>query len=232
LHERETNSTVALSASPAERQRRRTAHRPCRARLGQISWNNNEEESNMKKTIFAVTAVALAAAAANAQLTNGGFETGDFTGWSQFGDLSFTGVTSGTLNGVGPQEGAFHAYFGPIGSGGISQAIAANTGDTLTITFMLGNNPYNSPFPDDSVSVDVGGVNLAAATNVGSLNYGGLSFTLTSPVDNPVLSFTFHNAPDYWLLDNVAVNVTQTPAPGAAAVLGLGGLAAGRRRRR
>src|SRR5689334_4677324 len=47
---------------------------------------------------------------ANANLVaNGDFETGDFTGWAQFGDTSFSGV-----DGTAPQAGSFAAFFGPL----------------------------------------------------------------------------------------------------------------------
>ena len=53
------------------------------------------------------------ASAATAQnlITNGGFETGNFSGWTQSGNTGFTGVDGGSAN-----SGSFGASFGPVGS--------------------------------------------------------------------------------------------------------------------
>ena len=56
-------------------------------------------------------------------VTNGGFETGSFTGWTQTGNTTFNGVQ---CPGPGPtvHGGNCSAFFGPIGStGGISQTL-------------------------------------------------------------------------------------------------------------
>ena len=56
-------------------------------------------------------------------VTNGGFETGDFAGWSQTGDTTFNGVQ---CPGPDPSvyEGNCSAFFGPSFSvGGIEQTI-------------------------------------------------------------------------------------------------------------
>lgn len=181
--------------------------------------------NNVLRTVFAAGLLAVAGAA-NAQVTNGGFETGDFTGWTLVNNPGFSGV-AGTVSTTAPAGGAFQAYFGPFSPGGISQAIAANAGDTVTVSFMLANNPFDSD-ADDSFSANLGGVSLMSVSNVGVLPYTTYSFSVVTPVANPVLTFLFYNSPDYFLLDNVSATV---PTPGAAAVLGLGGLAFGRRRR-
>ncbi|MFT3687070.1 MAG: hypothetical protein QM783_19465 [Phycisphaerales bacterium] len=182
----------------------------------------------MKKIIFTAAVLAVAAAA-NAQLTNGGFEDGNFNGWQQFGDMGFTSVT-GQINTTLPAEGNFHAVFGPTGGmGGIQQTIAANAGDTILVTYMLGCNPYGGNV-NDAYSVDLGGVNLAGGVNTGSMPYTQFSFEVVTPVANPTLSFSFFNSPDWYMLDNVTASVA--PTPGAAALIGLGGLMGGRRRRR
>lgn len=50
-------------------------------------------------------------------VTNGGGETGDFTGWTQFGDTSFSGVCadgspSVDCSGYAPHTGPFMGSFG------------------------------------------------------------------------------------------------------------------------
>lgn len=46
----------------------------------------------------------------SAQITNGGFETGDFTGWTLGGNTGYTGVTGSYAH-----SGNFGAYFGAGG---------------------------------------------------------------------------------------------------------------------
>src|ERR1035437_11031596 len=73
-------------------------------------------------------------------ITNGGFETGDFSGWTQFGDTSFNGVCdiSTCPGGFAPFEGAFAGFFGPVGdTGGIYQDIGTVPGQIYAISFYL-----------------------------------------------------------------------------------------------
>src|SRR5205814_9939401 len=71
-----------------------------------------------------------------ATLANGGFETGDFTGWTQFGNLGYTAVNTGSFSGVSPHGGTYEAHFGPVTTtGGIQQTVTANAGDTVTVDF-------------------------------------------------------------------------------------------------
>ena len=49
-------------------------------------------------------------------LTNGSFETGDFTGWTTGGNFGATGVTSGAFYVYsGAEDGQFYTYMGPGG---------------------------------------------------------------------------------------------------------------------
>ena len=58
-------------------------------------------------------------------VTNCGFESGSFSGWTRGGNLGFTGVTS---NPTYVNSGAFGGQLGPIGSDGtLSQFIWGNT---------------------------------------------------------------------------------------------------------
>ena len=109
---------------------------------------HNGDETTMRlqwlaMMFFVVVALGISSTASAGNLvTNGSFETGDFTGWTQFGDTSFTGVT-GSFLGFSPTDGSYQAYFGPTqGIGGIEQTFSTVPGTNYNISFDLGNYGY------------------------------------------------------------------------------------------
>jgi len=86
------------------------------------------------KTLLSSTLllIGLAWPAAAIPVTNPGFETGNFAGWTQFGDAGFTGVDGNRVH-----SGSFAAYFGNGSPGGISQDLATTIGQTYQISFWL-----------------------------------------------------------------------------------------------
>src|SRR5262245_60755082 len=97
---------------------------------------------NFKRAAVLAGLCVAAAGFASAQVVvNGGFETGDFTGWTQFGNTGFTGVQAGPFGGINPHGGQFHAFFGPVGStGGISQVVPGTVlGGNYVLDFWLHN---------------------------------------------------------------------------------------------
>jgi hypothetical protein len=176
----------------------------------------------VKTALASIAALALAAGAAHADLlTNGGFETGDLSGWTQFGDTSFTDVWD-----FESQSGDFNAYFGPLDPGGISQVLAVPAGSQVEVSFWIRSEGAGTP---NTLLAELDGQTIADLTDVTEADWTQYSATITVANDNPTLSFTFTNPSDYTDMDSVTANLV--PAPGAAALLGLGGLVAARRRR-
>src|ERR1039458_5451365 len=83
-------------------------------------------------------------------LTNGSFETGDFTGWNQTCSPAcgypYNGVTSGAFYQVsGAEDGSYYAWLGDTLPGGsLSQSFATTVGTHYTFSFWIngeGDNP-------------------------------------------------------------------------------------------
>jgi hypothetical protein len=166
-----------------------------------------------------IAACATATGRASADLVvNGSFETGDFTGWTQQGDTSFTGVT-GNFSGVDPYDGSSQAFFGPTSSlGGISQTLATTAGTTYELTFAL----FNFGGTGTEYTVSFGGTTLVDVTDAADFPYTLFSFQVTAASNADVLSFNFLQPPSYFLLDAVSVNVASVPEPGSMLLMGIG----------
>jgi hypothetical protein len=155
-------------------------------------------------------------------VTNGGFETGDFTGWTQFGDTSFTGVCpdgdpSTACSGYTPHSGAWMGSFGAIHTqGGVTQDLSTIAGATYQISFYLSNGQS----PPNSFSVSFDGVTLISGTNVGYLHWQLFQFTQVASSNTAALTFAFYQVPDYYDLDDVSVELVNTPEPGPLALVG------------
>ena len=81
-------------------------------------------------TLAAAATLSYATPAFANFVANPGFETGDFTDWTQFGNTGFTGV-QGDFAGVPPHSGNFQAFFGSVDStGGIFQDLTTVAGQT------------------------------------------------------------------------------------------------------
>ncbi len=158
-------------------------------------------------------------------ISNGGFETGDFTGWTQFGDTSFDSVcqTSTCPYNFAPYAGTYAASFGAVGdTSGIFQNVATVVGQQYTLTFFLANqqsggvpNYFQAQFGNADFSLS----NFPVA-------FGWTEFQLTNVATSTstLLEFTFRNDPGYWFLDNVGVTTGggTTPEPGTLVLFGSG----------
>lgn len=175
-----------------------------------------------------LAAALFASAAARADLvTNGGFETGDFTGWS----TSFT-PTPGSwyVDKQRPHDGSYAAYFGFASQ--ISQTLDTVAGSTYKVSFwlQLETDAFGASGPG-AFSASFGSFAGTALSNAFAFGYTEFDFLATATSAKTDLTFNFSDVPQFWDLDSVSVTV---PEPGSIALLtaaGLGGMAATRRRR-
>lgn len=206
------------------------------------------------KTSVCLTAAALAAVAGPAMagvnlITNGSFEISDLnpgtawipmgggntaiTGWTTFGGgidymgsilAASEGTRSVDLNNVTP-------------GGGIEQAFATVAGWIYTVEFDLSANMYGGPTPKvmevsaDGQSAQFEFDYVAAGATAADPAWERITWTFVGDGPSATLRFMGVSGGVFGAdIDNVVVTGV-APTPGTAALLGLGGLVAMRRRR-
>ena len=143
-------------------------------------------------------------------VANGGFETGDLSGWNQSGNPEGNNVGSGT-----PHSGNFALDMGAVGSdSAIDQTLSTVAGDTYQVQFWLADDGTPSDF-----SASFGGHTLLSLVNSAAQNYTEYTFDVSATGTSSDLDFAARNDPAYWHLDDISVvDVTGVPVitvPGA-----------------
>jgi len=167
----------------------------------------------------AVCAALPALAFASSIVANGGFETGNFSGWSLGMNTFGTGVCAagGSFLGAacGVESGMFAAVLGPSNvPGTLSQALATLPNTTYALSFSLRVDSLGQ-VADNMFSVSWGGNTLLGFANVDMPGYWQLSFpNVFSTGTSTELQFVLLNNPGGFFLDDVSVTAVGTPAGG------------------
>ena len=131
-------------------------------------------------------------------IVNGGFETGDFTGWTRGGNLGFTSVTTEFF----AHSGTFGASLGPIGSDGLlSQTFQTVARKPYIVTFSLRSDGL---LPND-FSATWAGTAFFSQNNMPASGYQTFSFTEPGTGSATTLQFAFRDDPGFLGLDDVSV---------------------------
>jgi hypothetical protein len=156
-------------------------------------------------------------------INNGGFETGDFNGWTTGGFFVDTMVVSGPFYAYsGAAEGTFYAVLGPDNvDATLSQTFADTRGGSYVFSFYFAA-------ADDPLSEILAAWDGTILYDVVNPTTGGtwdlLSFNVTG-TGSDTIQFTFRDDPGYMALDGVSVvpaGNSSTPEPGSFVLLATG----------
>ena len=137
-------------------------------------------------------------------VTNGGFEFGDFTGWTSSGNTGTFSIETTNVN-----SGYYAGQFGPTFTlGYLSQTAATVPGQAYLIRFNLNNFTGNNTNVEFSVSWD--GRVLMDTTNVGQ-GWFLHQFVVPATAASTTLQFGFRDDPQYLGLDDVSVSPLTVP---------------------
>ena len=129
---------------------------------------------------------------------NGGFETGDFTGWSTTGNFTDCAV-SGSAPAV--NSGQYGALLGPAGSlGYLSQTVPTVPGQTYLLSLWL-DSP-DGLGPNEFLAAWNGTV-IFDQTNLSALGWTNLQFYVQATVPGTVLEFGLRDDASFLGLDDI-----------------------------
>jgi len=136
-------------------------------------------------------------------VTNGDFESGDFTGWSLSGDSDLTFVDTGSNIQIAPESGTYAAFFETYGATSyLSQNIPTVAGGKYRLSFWLNSTDGQTPH-DFNVSWD--GTILTDLTDLPAPGWTNIQLVAEAATNGTALVFAAQDYPSYLALDNISV---------------------------
>jgi subtilase family serine protease len=156
---------------------------------------------------------------------NGGFETGDFTGWTLVGNTVVANPTGetiynaveGALYPLVVHSGNYGAFLGDTQVATLSQVLDTIPGENYLFSFWL-DNPVSGATQIFQARWD--GNYLYAATNPPAFSWTNFEF-ITTAAGNDTIRFGAENDPNYFGLDDVSV--VRVPSPSLKGTAGTAG---------
>ena len=182
-------------------------------------WFTNQSDGVAQSRLFTLIL-------AEPQLVqNGGFETGDFTGWTLVGDtiesnVIYDAVEDGTNFPLAVHSGTYGACLGDDKPATLSQSLATVPGQNYLLSLWL-DNPTNGPGREFLVNWNTNDVttnNIYGISSPPAFGWTNLQFVLLAAGSGTVLEFGAQNdPPNYFGLDDVSVTPIPPPAFQSAA---------------
>ena len=140
---------------------------------------------------------------------NGGFETGDFTGWTLVNDDGYDYVDNRDATGDSAHSGSYFAAFGQSSSDGIctiSQTVPTARGTSYLLSFWWEvTSFYGNPATPNEFLATWNGTTQMNPFNTGVTSWTNQRFILTATNSNTTVLFGFTDDNSFLCLDDVSV---------------------------